>query len=243
MREILPGLWDLDEIGSMVHAYLWQWEQGISIIDTGTPGNGGKILAAVKKLGYSPKDVQRIIITHADVDHVGSLKELKRTTGAPVACHTVERHLLEHPEERKPAANLLGYIVRPLYAVVRRLPAFRVAPVVPDELYVDGERLPEGFVIVHTPGHTPGHISLLHPEKRLLIAGDALHRRSGVLSAPPAIFTPDMENAHRSIWKLWKKYGAEFDAMVFGHGNPILENAVDQIKVLVDQLFEAEPQR
>jgi glyoxylase-like metal-dependent hydrolase (beta-lactamase superfamily II) len=243
MREILPGLWDIDEIGAIVHAYLWQWEKGVSIIDSGTPGNAGKILAAVKQLGYTPQDVQRLIVTHADIDHVGSLKELRRATGAPVACHTVEREFLEYPARRGPSKSLLGYAIRPLFAVARQLPSFHVDPIVPDELHVDGDRLPEGFILIQTPGHTPGHISLLHPEKRFLIAGDALNTRGGVLSAPPALFTPDMENAHRSIWKLWKKYGSEYDAIVFGHGEPILDHASEQMKALVDQLFEAEAQR
>jgi glyoxylase-like metal-dependent hydrolase (beta-lactamase superfamily II) len=243
MREILPGLWDIDEIGSMVHCYLWQWEDGVTLIDMGTPGNAEKILGAVTQLGYGPKDVKRLIVTHADIDHVGSLKALKRATGAPIACHTVERALLAHPERRGPAKTPLGLAIRPLFALVQLMPAFRVEPILPDEMYVDGDKLPEGFTLIHTPGHTPGHISLLHAEKRFLIAGDALNRRGGVLAAPPPLFTPDVENAHRSIWKLWKKYGEEYDTLVFGHGDPLQGDAGAAVKKLVDQLFETEPGR
>ncbi|MBX3000514.1 MAG: MBL fold metallo-hydrolase [Caldilineaceae bacterium] len=243
MREILPGLWDIDEIGSMVHCYLWQWQEGITLIDMGMPGNAEKILAAATQLGYEPQDVKRLIVTHADIDHVGSLKALKRATGAPIACHTVERTLLAHPERRTPARTPLGMVITPLFALARLAPALRVEPILPDELYVDGDKLPEGFTLIHTPGHTPGHISLLHAEKRFLIAGDALHRRGGVLAAPPSLFTPDMENAHRSIWKLWKKYGEEYNTIVFGHGEPLQGNIAAEMKRLVDQLFAAEPGR
>jgi glyoxylase-like metal-dependent hydrolase (beta-lactamase superfamily II) len=243
MKEILSGLWDVDEIGPAVHVYLWQWDQGVSIIDMGTPGNAEKILAAVRYLGYQPEDVKRLIVTHADIDHIGSLKALKRATGAPIACHTVEKALLEHSERRRPGQTILGYIIRPLFTLLQLTPAFRVDPITPDELYVDGDKLPEGFIILHTPGHTPGHISLLHPEKRFLIAGDALNTRQGSLAGPPAIFTPDMENARRSIWKLWKKYGAEYDVIVFGHGEPIAEDAAGAIKGLVERLFERVTER
>lgn len=243
MREILPGLWDIDEIGSMVHCYLWQWEQGITLIDMGTPGNAEKILGAVGRLGYGPKDVKRLIVTHADIDHVGSLKALKRATGAPIACHAVERALLEHPERRGPARTPLGYAITPIFALAKLTAAFRIEPVTPDELHVDGDKLPEGFTLIHTPGHTPGHISLLHTEKRFLIAGDALNRRGGRLAAPPPLFTPDVENAHRSIWKLWKKYGEDYDTLVFGHGDPIRSDAPAAVKDLVDQLFATEPGR
>lgn len=240
MNEVIPGLWDIDEIGSVVHAYLWVWEQGVTLIDTGMPGNAETILRGIGQLGYAPNDVQRIIITHADVDHVGSLKALKRATGAPIACHAVEKELLEHPERRQPSKTLIGRLVAPLYRLATLLPAFHVDAITPDELYVDGEKLPEGFVLIHTPGHTPGHASLLHPEKRVLITGDALDTRGGTLSPPPAIFTPDMENAQRSAWKLWKKYGPDYDVMVFGHGDPIRANAEAHMKTLIDQLFESE---
>jgi glyoxylase-like metal-dependent hydrolase (beta-lactamase superfamily II) len=117
---------------------------------------------------------------------------------------------------------------------------FNPLPVVPDELYVDGQSLPEGFIVVHTPGHTPGHISLLHRQRRLLIAGDALNNRGGKLGLPPAIFTPDMENARRSIWKLAKKYGDDIDTIVFGHGPPIMQNGGQRLKSMMSQMYSTE---
>ncbi len=243
MQEIIPGLWDVDEIGTMVHAYVWVWAEGVTVIDTGMPGNADKILAAVRRLGYGPKQIKRIIATHADTDHIGSLKALKRATGAPIACHTVEKDLLEHPERRRPSKSVAGFLITPIYQLFSLLPAFHTEPVTPDELYVDGDKLPEGFTLIHTPGHTPGHISLLHAQKRVLIAGDALNNRGGTLDGPPPLFTPDLENAHRSIWKLWKKYGAEYDVMVFGHGDAIQSALAERLKTLVDRLFEAESAR
>lgn len=240
MREIVPDLWDVDEIGPTVHVYLWRWAEGVTVIDTGVPGSAPKILAALARLGLQPSDVKRIIATHGDLDHTGSLRALKRATGAPVICHTVEKELLEHPNRRKPANTLLGLLIRPIFALVTLLPQFRAEPVTPDRTHVDGDKLPEGFTIVHTPGHTPGHISLLHPERRILIAGDALHNRGGRLGASPPIFTPDMENAHRSIWKLAKKYGDAIDTIVCGHGEPIPSGGNARLQALVETLFEAE---
>ena len=49
MKEIVPGLWDIDEIGDQVHAYLWQWQQGFTLIDTGMPSHAPIILEALKK--------------------------------------------------------------------------------------------------------------------------------------------------------------------------------------------------
>jgi len=242
MQEIVPGLWDVGELASAVpvHVYLWRWAEGVTIVDTGTPGSADKILAAVGALRLQPSDVKRIIITHADVDHMGSLKALKRATGAQVICHTVEKEFLENPGRRKPAKTPLGLLLRPIFALAMQFPQYRVEPLSPDRTHVDGDKLPEGFTIIHTPGHTPGHISLLHPEKRFLIAGDAIHNRGGTLGAPPPLFTPDVENSHLSIWKLAKKYGNNFDVAVFGHGPPIREKAGEAFNSFTAQLFETE---
>ena len=233
MKQIVPDLWEIDEIGDMVHCYLWVWREGITLIDTGMPNNIHTILDALVKHGHPLHTVKRIIITHGDIDHTGSVAQLKRATGARVACHGVEMEFLEHPTRRKPAALWL----RPLFALMRLNPNYRVRPVTPDELLVDGQELPEGFTVIHTPGHTPGHISLLHKERRFLITGDALNNRGDKLAIPPALFTPDMKNAQRSVWKLAKKYGEDFETMVFGHGAPILKNGGMRVKALISQIF------
>lgn len=236
MHEIVPGLWDVDEVGNAVHVYVWQWDQGLTLIDAGLPGNAPTILEALKKAGFSPQDVTRIIITHGDVDHMGSLAALKSATGAQVLCHTVEKEFLEHPERRKPASTLLGVLIRPIFYLVRLLPRLRVQPVKPDQTFLDGTRLPEGFVVVHTPGHTPGHVSLFHPERRLLISGDAVNNFTGKPGTPPSLFTPDMDAAYDSIRKLVRKYGREIDVIAFGHGAPILTQGGAQLAELAARL-------
>lgn len=76
--------------------------------------------------------------------------------------------------------------------------------------------------IIETPGHTPGHISVLSADASLLIAGDALNgSNGGVIGANPQ-FTPDMATANLSIQKL---AGYQFETVVFGHGEPVEGNA------------------
>ena len=119
-------------------------------------------------------------------------------------------------------------------------PSMRYSPVTPDELMLDGQMTPEGFTVIHTPGHTPGHISLLHKERRLLIAGDALSNRKNQLAPPPSMLTPDPDNTARSIWKLAKKYGDDYETIVFGHGPPILQNGGKRVRGLTSQIFSEE---
>ena len=236
MQQIVPQLYVFDEIGDMVHAYLWEWEGGVTLIDTGVPSAGDTIIKALVDNGYPLHRVQRIILTHGDADHMGSAAKLKRATGAPVLCHAVEKDLVEHPWKRRPNALLL----RPVFSLVAQLPMMKAEPVTPEELVVDGQELPEGLTVVTTPGHTSGHISLLDRKRRILIAGDALSNRKGKLAPPPAMFTPDMKNAERSVWKLAKKYGDEIDVIVFGHGPPILSNGGARLKAMASQIFASE---
>lgn len=236
MKQIVPNLYVFDEIGEMVHAYLWEWSEGVTLIDTGVPSSAEPIQRALVANGYPLHRVKRIILTHCDVDHMGSAAALKRATGAPVACHTVEKDWVEHPNKRTPSSILL----RPVFRLISLAPGLHSEPVTPDELLVDGQELPEGLTVVTTPGHTPGHISLIQRERRILIAGDCLGNRGGKLAVPGALFTPDMKNAQRSVWKLAKKYGDEIDVAVFGHGPPIEGNAGPRIKSLASQIFSSE---
>ncbi len=236
MKQIVPNLYVFDEIGEHVHCYLWEWSGGVTLIDAGLPSSGETIAKALVANGYPLHQVKRIIVTHCDADHMGGAAALKRATGAVVVCHSVEKALLEQPGKRKAAKLWL----RPLFALAKLAPDLRARPVSPGDLVVDGQELPEGFVVVHTPGHTPGHIALLHRGRRLLIAGDALNNRRGKLGVPPAAFTPDMKNAKRSVWKLAKKHGDEIDVVVFGHGEPLLSNGGARIKALASTIFSAE---
>lgn len=236
MKLITAGLWEIDEIGSEVHCYLWEWREGYTLIDTGMPNHARTVLEALVAAKIPFHAVRRIIVTHCDLDHSGGLAQLRRATQARVVCHAVEKEFLEHPARRQPAPLLL----RGMFRLMALLPGFSQRPVTPDDLVVDGQELPEGFTVVHTPGHTPGHISLLQRERRLLITGDAMSNRGGRLRTPLSIYTPDVPNAQRSVWKIAKKYGDEIETVVFGHGPPVLSNGGKRIKALASQIFSAE---
>ena len=232
MKQIIPHLWDIDEIGDMVHAYLWEWDGKNTLIDCGMPNSADKLLSGLVANGYPVHTIDRIIITHVDADHTGGLPAVKKATGAEVVCHVVEKQYMEHPAQRKTPSPVAGVLMR----VLCMLPGFHQQPTTPDILVVDNDELPEGFTVIHTPGHTPGHIALLHREARLLIVGDALMNRSNKLTGPTPSFTPDKDAANRSILKLAKQYGDDYETIVFGHGPAILSNGGKRVRALASQL-------
>ena len=71
-----------------------------------------------------------------------------------------------------------------------------------------------GLRVVHTPGHTPGSISLYSPKRRLVIVGDILQRLRGVVTLPNYVFTDDMALARQSIARLAE---LDIDTILFSH--------------------------
>jgi glyoxylase-like metal-dependent hydrolase (beta-lactamase superfamily II) len=90
-----------------------------------------------------------------------------------------------------------------------------------------------GLQIIHTPGHTPGHICVLDPVGSLLVAGDALVNQNNQLAVSPAQYTWDMDKAAESVKKL---AGLTFEKAVFGHGDPIGQGASAAVAELAGTL-------
>lgn len=92
-----------------------------------------------------------------------------------------------------------------------------------------------GLRIITTPGHTPGHISVLDPVGGVLVAGDALVGRGdgGGVAGPDAAYTQDMATAEESVRKL---AGYNFDTVLFGHGDPVEQDAARLVEELAARL-------
>jgi glyoxylase-like metal-dependent hydrolase (beta-lactamase superfamily II) len=83
MSSAIPGVREMLFPRAVVNAYLVEADV-LTLVDTGTPGGAGKVLAAVRSAGHDPRDVGRILLTHRHSDHAGNAAELARETGAAV---------------------------------------------------------------------------------------------------------------------------------------------------------------
>jgi glyoxylase-like metal-dependent hydrolase (beta-lactamase superfamily II) len=242
---VVPGVWMLPfEIGQ---AYIWDWDDGLTLVDTGVAGSADTILHAVQALGREPSDVKEIVLTHYHADHRGSAAELVARTGAAVLAHRVEAPVVDgnQPQlppsladfERPIAEGVLARMAPQLVAgaplslddLARALVAdISTAPVAVTREVEDGDTTAGGGQIVHIPGHTPGSIALLVPALGVLFTGDTLASHEGRII--PGVFNVDRAALMSSIAKLAR---LDVNVACFGHGAPATREAGHQIRALV----------
>jgi hydroxyacylglutathione hydrolase len=129
------------------------------IIDPGEEAE--RILGAVDSLGIG---IDAILITHCHFDHIGAVAPVARATGAPVHCPEIEVPVL---------ADIMSFVPWPGFGPYESYDA--------DETVAGGERLGlAGFKIdvIHTPGHSPGHVTYSIADEGAVFSGDVLFKGS-----------------------------------------------------------------
>jgi len=199
------------------------------LVDAGMPGSAEEIITACEDrfgLNCRPK---AILLTHGHFDHVGAIIELIEHYQIPVYAHEYELPFLtgkkSYPE---PDQSVEGGLIAKFSSLF---------PNEPIDLGNHIEKLPsdgsvpfmDGFRWIHTPGHSPGHVSLFRDEDRALIAGDAVitvkqdslykvFTQETEVNGPPRYLTTDWLAAWDSVKKLSSLTPS---VMITGHGTPI----------------------
>jgi glyoxylase-like metal-dependent hydrolase (beta-lactamase superfamily II) len=204
-------------------------QNGNTLVDAGLPDQMEAISAALVEAGIGVRDLRRIIVTHQDLDHVGSGAALVRQSGARVLGHPADApHIEGSQRPLKPSPEMLER--RPqMREVLERLEPVRV-----DEHLADGDRLDlaGGTRVIFTPGHTPGHLSLYLERPKVLVAGDALTAEGGHLNGPNPSMTLEMRTAIQSIRRL---ADLEIDTIVCYHGGVVGEDANGQLRRVIQE--------
>ena len=170
--ELAPGVVRIPTIGAAAtNSFALVDDDGsVTLVDCGVKRAPARIVAGLRAVGRHPGDVVRIVLTHAHSDHAGGAAEMAARTGSPVAVHERDAPYVEAGRAPDFDPSLLAG------RLMTRLPAGGFPPVAVGERLSDGQVLGVGggLRVVATPGHTPGHVSLLHEPSATLITGDAL---------------------------------------------------------------------
>lgn len=203
-------------------------KEDFALIDAGMPHSAKTIFSVTEERFGTGRKPKAIILTHGHFDHVGAVVELIEKWDIPVYAHEMELPFLTgkkaYPE---PDPSVEGGMIAKLSSFFPNEPVNLGSCVkkLPDDQHIPG--LPE-WKWIHTPGHTPGHISLFRENDRALIAGDAfvtvrqesLYKvltQKPEISGPPRYFTTDWQAAKSSVIKL---NSLQPSVVITGHGLP-----------------------
>lgn len=221
--EVIPDVYQLSIGGSNIILIV---EEELTLIDTGFRGSSPRIVDVVNNLGRSVEEISLIILTHSHFDHAGGLAELRKLDRVKIAAHKAEMADAGNQPfytggRQKQARNLPASALRSVLSVKL------------DEVDIPlegGEVLKPlgGLEVIHTPGHTPGSISLFSPRNKLLIVGDALHKRRWL---PPKLVSTDLAQAIDSVKKMAR---LDFEILCFGHGRPLTRGGRAKMQQLIE---------
>jgi hydroxyacylglutathione hydrolase len=218
MVEIVPGIHWIEGINCNVYIIV---DKELILIDTGLPRKAKKILSYITDvLRRKPSDLKLIIITHAHLDHTGSLKAMKDATGAKIAAHPEDAEFIAGRKKMGPPKGGIRFVFKLLR------PFIKSDPVDVDQNIIEGDVV-AGLKVVHVPGHTPGSIALLDENKKVLFSGDMISLRDGKIQDPPEKFTVDPKVASVSIERIKT---LDFDIMLGGHGKPLRPEASKKVR-------------
>jgi len=220
-------VWWIDLGG--VNAYLVDDDGVLTLVDAGMPWHGGALVDAVVEAGFVLDDLDRVLITHYDLDHVGGLTRLDGLdltiyAGRGDAPLVTGREAPRFSIPKGAFQRLVGPLVTP--------PDNEVVPL------GDGEGV-GSFTVYDTPGHTPGHVAYVSEELGVAALGDLVSESGGELDTTPWFVTDDAAAARESVGRLAAE-APSFAVAAPGHGVPFEVGGDDRLAELAARLGYAD---
>jgi glyoxylase-like metal-dependent hydrolase (beta-lactamase superfamily II) len=228
--EIAPGIVAVgDQTRGLVRAYLVADGKNLTLVDTLQEKHPFLISAAIRRMGRSISDLKRIWVTHAHYSHLVGLAALKDLSGATVASHEWEAEIVAG---RQKAQRVPILPRRPLRAYIpfQLGLALGIGDHTPCKVdcSLHDEHEEGGLTVLHTPGHTPGHLAFWSDKHRVLLSGDAIVTWPQLAGGWDS-FTLNRKQQRDSLRRM---AACKIEKVGVGHGAPITENAAEVVRRL-----------
>lgn len=208
-----------------VNAYLVD-DDVPTLVDAGTPWDEESLREGLADAGVEVSDIGRVLLTHYDLDHVGTLAALTPELDATVYTGAYDAEILRG-DRSPPVRNHKGALQRLLGSLTTR-PALEIVSV------EDGETL-GSFTAYHTPGHTPGHVAYVSEDLGVGLLGDLVSESDGALEPSEWLISYDTSDVLRSIRRL-SDGAPPFDVACIGHGEPLVAGGSDALAALAERI-------
>lgn len=223
----------------MLNAFVVRNDACAIVVDTGLPGSGGKVLAQLRRT--PGLQVTAIVLTHGHIDHAGSAAALRSALDVPVIAHELEVPYLSGARPILRPTRGFGHVFKRTGLIER--PFAHFAP----DIAVAGSEFDlsdfgfKGATLLHTPGHTPGSLSMLLPDGQI-IAGDLA--ASGILLGGIALRSrpkqpPFEENSAQVAQSLEHLLGRGGRTFYLGHGGPLARPVIEAHAARLGQAADA----
>jgi glyoxylase-like metal-dependent hydrolase (beta-lactamase superfamily II) len=224
---------------SIIYPTILWTKDDTMLIDAGYPGQILQIQEGFKKIGLSLSKLDKLILTHHDIDHIGGAEDIiKNSSGdIEVISHIKEKdymHLEKYPSKLrklKSQPKSMPSEMKKMYEYIEI--NYKKHRVSVDRTVVSGENLPicGGIEVIYTPGHTPGHISLYAKKSKILIAGDLLFIKNGKLLPLPEHLNFNNELLFSSLKKLTQY---DIEKIICYHSGVYSTNVNYSLRELID---------
>ena len=196
----------------------------VTLIDTGMPSSVPRIEAGLAAMGKALQDVHRIVLTHAHGDHAGGAAKLKEASDAEIAISAIDAPFARAGYAPPRDGSSLGGKFLNLLGPKGN----KFAKVIVGEEFADGDVLPVagGLRVVHTPGHTPGHVALLREADGVLITGDSIWNVRKMKWSVRA-FCSDIKLNQQTADVLGE---LDYEIAAFTHGKHVSQNARETVR-------------
>lgn len=224
--EVWPNVQIISGLASNI--YLCLGDDGLTLIDAGLSQDTSRVIERVSSLGYVPSDLKYILVTHADIDHVGGLAAIQEWSGATVFAG-------EETAEHLKAGRSPNHGPAVMQWLTSAFLKYRPIPAVCLSVFSAGDMVPAlgGAQALFSPGHTSDHFSFYCPKSGVLFAGDSLQTRGGRIGLPAKFITGDQRAANMSAIEL---LGLAPALIACGHGPPLSDFDMAQLMMLLNDL-------